>query len=111
MPTRIAALVILTLGLSTACGDNDPYYGGLGAPCNDDRDCRSGSNCEHRKEGGDCTYSCRYDEDCGPGSACVDAHGGSCHVLCNSDRDCAYGFDCKKKKNEGRGGDSHVCEP
>lgn len=110
MLLRIAT-VLLTLGMLAACDDDNGYYGSSGAPCNDDRDCAPGSSCEDKKAGGFCTYGCFDDRDCGPGEACVDAHGGSCHLLCGDARDCPGGFDCKKKKNEGRGGDSRVCEP
>ena len=76
-----------------------------------DRDCPIGSECEHKGQGGDCTYPCRFHQDCPPGWACVNSHGGTCHALCASDRDCRIGLKCKKKDNEGTGGDSHVCEP
>ena len=107
---RALALCMLLSGLGMACDDDGPYYGGPGGPCRDDRDCPRDAKCEHRAQGGECTYVCRFHEDCPPGWACVDSHGGTCHSLCRSDRDCPIELQCKRKNNEGDRGDSDVCE-
>lgn len=112
MKPTLCLIALLGLVIATpGCGDDDGYYGGLGAPCSDDRDCPVDAKCEDKKAGGYCTWECRFHDECPPDSACVDAHGGTCHLLCSHASDCPAGFKCKDKKNEREGGHSFVCEP
>ena len=98
-------LVFLVVSALTACGDDDnpPFGAGVGGICRSDRDCAD--VCEE----GFCTFRCEHDAQCGPGMACIDAHGGICAGLCSSHPECGPGYECRSTDRRGVDGSVTVC--
>jgi hypothetical protein len=108
MRHSLTILLVLLVGSAlSACGDDDnaPFGpGGVGGLCRSDRDCGSGV-CEESF----CTFRCEHDAHCGPGTACINEHGGICAALCNSDPECGPGFECRSSDRRGVDGSIAVC--
>ena len=103
-PSRLIAVVhalVCTLAV-VGCGDDDDGPGlspaqraGIGAECTtatQDQDCdiQQGQTCLTQFKGGYCgEQSCTQDEDCLPGSACVEHEGSNyCFLICIDKPDC-----------------------
>jgi hypothetical protein len=110
---RFVFVATFASGLAVvACGDNGavseadagPLGGGVGGPCTNSNNCRSGLTCNVGKCGPcQCTpagMACVISDECMKGSycganrTCSPAGSGTQHVSCKSDADCASGFRC-----------------
>lgn len=108
---RAVSVLLTSAVFAFACGGDGVGRDGdlVGGPC------ASAGDCEDRcLEGGDypgglCTVSCNTDEDCPPGTHCIDEEGGTCFMGCEFPEDCRVGYTCKGEENRGHGGDSLVC--
>ena len=103
----------LALALLIGCGDDDDNnpYRWVGSACRSDLDCVRGAHCERGGDfpDGTCAFTCSAHEDCPPGSACVDVHGGLCLIACGSDPFCRPGYRCRERDDKGDPGASRVC--
>ncbi len=131
---RIAVMPALVCALAVVgCGDDDEgpslspaQRAGVGAECTattQEQDCNTaeGQTCLTQFKGGYCgEQNCTQDEDCLPGSACVEHEGSNyCFLICIDKPDCngtrskANEASCSSsvKFVEGKDGTVKVCVP
>jgi len=96
----IATMLIATMALAVACGDDDDdgaseaQQKGVGDACDSNSDCaETAPECLTQFRAGYCGISdCTADEDCPQGSACVAHDDGNnyCFLICGDKPDCNY---------------------